>query len=102
MQLIQLFLPLYSNDGRRFSRELFEQVERELVEQFEGFTAYPRSPASGLWISPSEDLRKDDMIIYEVLVQTLDRSWWGSFRSRLETLFQQDAIHVRSLPTELL
>lgn len=102
MHLIQLLLPLSTNRGERFSREPFEEVERELVAQFDGFTAYPRAPASGLWVSPSDDVKQDDMIVYEVLVKTLDNAWWARYRSDLETRFQQEAIHIRATPTELL
>ena len=102
MHLIQLFLPLGGNDGGRFAREPFEEVERELVEHFQGFTAYPRAPASGLWVSPNDDLKKDEMVVYEVLAQTLDRPWWVNYRSRLEKRFQQEAIHIRATTTDLL
>jgi hypothetical protein len=102
MHLIQLFLPLSDNDGLRFSREPFEEVERELVKQFDGFTAYPRAPASGLWVSSTDDLKEDEMVVYEVLVQALDRPWWTNYRLRLEKRFQQDAILIRSTATELL
>ena len=95
-------LPLCDNNGKRFSRDLFEQVENEVVAQFEGFTAFLRAPASGLWVTPTDYLKWDDMIVYEVLVSTLDRAWWANYRARLQDRFQQDEVLVRATETELL
>jgi hypothetical protein len=102
MHLVQFLLPLSDNNGKRFSRGLFEQVEKELVAQFEGFTAFPRAPASGLWVTPTDDLKRDDMIVYEVLVSTLDRDWWTNYRAKLQDCFQQDEVLVRATETEML
>lgn len=47
MHLIQLFLPLYDNDGQAFAKPLFDTVRGELTERFGGVTAFVRSPAVG-------------------------------------------------------
>jgi hypothetical protein len=39
MNLIQVFLPLFDNQNRRFDRQKFEAVEQTFVEQCGGFTA---------------------------------------------------------------
>ena len=38
MHLIQLFLPLYDNDGQAFAKPLFDTVRGELTERFGGVT----------------------------------------------------------------
>ena len=40
MHLIQLFLPLYDNDGQAFAKPLFDTVRGELTERFGGVTAF--------------------------------------------------------------
>jgi hypothetical protein len=64
MVLIQLLLPLYSNDKRPIARELFVQV-------------------------------RDELVIYEVMIEQLDRQWWTGYRTELEKRFQRDALIVR-------
>lgn len=102
MHLVQLFLPLADNDSRRFPRSMFQEVERELVAQFQGFTAYSRAPANGLWVSPSDDLQRDELVVYEVLAERLDRPWWARYRAKLEAQFRQESILVRATGMELL
>jgi hypothetical protein len=101
MHLLQLLLPLADNHGERFPRLLFDEVERELI-QFGGFTAYPRAPASGLWVSPSEQVKQDEMVVYEVMSETLDLAWWKAYRAKLEERFSQDSLVIRATVVELI
>jgi hypothetical protein len=102
MHLLQMFIPLADNHGKRFPRSKFEEVERELVAKFEGFTAYPRASANGLWVSPSDQLKRDDIVIYEVMSAKLDRPWWKAYRAKLEEQFRQDALVIRTTVVEVL
>ena len=45
---------------------------------------------------------RDDVVVYEVMVETLDRAWWADCRARLEAQFAQDEIVLRSLAMEQL
>lgn len=45
MNLVQLLLPTYDDEGKRFPEECYVQVERELTEHFGGLTAYVRAQA---------------------------------------------------------
>jgi hypothetical protein len=49
MNLIQILLPLYDNDGRPFPQYEYEYVRDELKELVGGITTYDRSPVKGLW-----------------------------------------------------
>ncbi len=101
MHLVQLLLPVYDNQGAALPRELFDTVRKELVERFGGLTAYTRAPASGLWADGSE-VDKDDIVVYEVMVDALDRGWWATYRQALEQRFAQDELMIRALKTEQL
>jgi hypothetical protein len=96
MHLVPILLPLWSNSGKQFSKDLFDQVREELVERFSGLTAYTRAPASGLWQESGGKTVHDDNVIYEVMVETLDRDWWADYRSRLEKRFRQEQLIVRA------
>ena len=95
MHLVQLLLPLYSNSGVPFEHKLFNDVRNELLERFGGITAYTRAPVNGLW-QESERLVRDDLIIYEIMVETLEADWWRDYRILLEDRFQQQSLVVRT------
>jgi hypothetical protein len=40
--------------------------------------------------------------VFEVMTNTLDASWWGSYRLHLEREFRQDEIGVRASSITLL
>jgi len=95
VHVIEIFLPLTDNEGRRFGQELFGQVRGELVERFGGMTAFSRSPAEGLWES-GRGTDRDEMVIFEVMAQAFDRGWWSDYRRQLEARFAQDVILIRA------
>jgi hypothetical protein len=94
--VVEIFLPLTSNSGERFGRELFDQVRTELLEGFGGVTFFSRSPAEGLWARQGDAPSRDEMVIVEVLVEELDRRWWGEYRRKLEEVFDQDEVLIRA------
>lgn len=102
MYLIEVFLPLSDNRGNAFSREQHEAVEVALTEKFGGVTAYPRAPASGRWKASESEQDRDDLIIYEVMAEELDESWWRKYRSQLEGEFRQERLLIRSHSVRLL
>ena len=77
MKLVQIFLPLYDHNGRRFPAKAYSTKRNLLVERFGGVTAYMRSPARGLWKDGGKT-KRDDMVILEVMVRRTDRQWWNS------------------------
>lgn len=95
MYLVQLLLPIRDNGGATYSDESFRQVSEQLATKFGGVTAYSRAPAKGQWLN-NDRLEKDDVIAVEVMVDTLDRQWWNSFRARLESEFRQTEIVIRA------
>ena len=67
----------------------------ELVSRFGGITAYTRTPVQGLWHA-REEIVRDDLIIYETMVQELKEEWWGEHRKILENRFEQQSLVVRA------
>jgi hypothetical protein len=101
VHVVEIFLPLSDNDGRRFDRALFARVREELVERFGGLTAFTRSPAEGIW-DEAEGRSQDEIVIFEVMADRLERYWWTEYRKELERRFAQDEIVVRSREVERL
>jgi hypothetical protein len=101
MYLIQFLLPLRDNERRPFARADFERVRAELTERFGGVTAFLQAPASGVWKDAGETTH-DELVLYEVMTEALDRAWWKGYRAELEKRFRQEAIVVRALGAESL
>jgi hypothetical protein len=99
--LVQILLPIYDNHRTKFASDVYGRVRSELTERFEGLTAYTRAPAEGLW-GAGEEVKHDEIIVLEVMVQALDRQWWHDYRQQLEQLFRQDQIVVRAPTYEAL
>lgn len=102
MNLIQILLPLYDNGGKPFPQQEYLRVRDELTERFGGITTYVRSPAKGLWKESPTSTVHDDIIIYEVMTELLDRRWWREYREELARRFLQELLIVRVSEVQLL
>ncbi len=87
MHLIQILLPLYDNAGSTFGEGLYGKVTR--------------APAQGLWKDAGKT-RRDDIVVFEVMVEELDADWWRDYRRALESTFKQDEIVIRAQLVMLL
>lgn len=102
MHLVQILLPLYDKGGVRFAQPLYDAVAHELTERFGGLTAYVRAPAAGLWQEGDGRTQRDDIVVYEVMADSLEPEWWAAYRAALEKRFDQDELVVRALETRRL
>jgi hypothetical protein len=101
VHLIQILLPVRDNDGKPFGPHPFEEIAWNLSKTFGGITAYNRAPAEGRW-ETSGKTQHDDVLVVEVMVETLDAAWWATFRRELEVTFRQHRVIVRATPITLL
>lgn len=90
MYLVEIFLPQRDNEGREFRSALFSQVREELLERFGGMTAFTRVPVEGLWSTPQAGRSHDAIVIYEVMLQQLDRPGGQVIKPSLK-----DALHKK-------
>ena len=102
MYLVQILLPLYNNHHKAFPRAHFDKVRTELTEHFGGVTAFLRSPAVGLWKEDGEQVTRDDVVMFQVTIESIDREWWAQYRRNLENRFQQDEVLVVATKIEKL
>ena len=100
--LVQLLLPLSDNNREPYSPQEFVRVRRELTDRFGGVTAYTRSPAEGFWEDEDGQTRRDDVIVVEVMVQELERTWWRSYGAEVARRFAQEELVIRAIPYEAL
>jgi hypothetical protein len=97
VHLVQLLLPVFDNQGQRIENTHFAALRRELTDRFGGVTLYTRSPATGIWKKPDGDAERDEVVMAEVVVETLDADWWHGYRRQLEKAFRQDSVLIRAM-----
>lgn len=101
MYLIQILLPLYTNEGEPFGQSAYDRVRDELMKKFGGVTAFRSSPAEGIW-KEGGHVSRDAIIVFEVMTEELERDWWTTYRSELETRFRQERMLMRATKIEQL
>jgi hypothetical protein len=101
MHLIEIFLPLRDNQGCAFAASDFADIRQTLTEKFGGLTAFSRVPADGTDKDGGQE-RRDELIVFEVMTDTLERGWWSTYRQDLERRFRQDRILIRMSDVSLL
>jgi hypothetical protein len=101
MHLVELLLPLQDNGGKPFGAEKYAKIRQHLSERFGGLTAFTRSPAQGTTTESGKPVN-DEIVVFEVMTEALDVSWWGNYRLHLERDFRQDHIVIRASTIVLL
>lgn len=96
MFIVEIFLPLHDNDGHAFPHDLFAAVRSELAHRFGGVTAFMRAPAVGIWKDDEGVARRDEIVVFEVMTDTLDERWWSGYRAQLGRTFRQDEVLIRA------
>jgi hypothetical protein len=94
VHLVEILLPVCDNQGQPFAAEKYAQVREELSRRFGGVTAFMRAPAHGE-TRATGILVRDDIIVFEIMTETLAVSWWRDYRRALEKEFAQNEIIVR-------
>ncbi|RNJ41545.1 hypothetical protein B5V01_29235 [Mesorhizobium erdmanii] len=95
MVLVEMLLPLKDNSGTPFPTQLYRELQEALAERFGGVTAYMRSPANGLWNDGVGGSRHDDVVLFEIMAETLEAPYWQTLKGKLADDFRQNDIVVR-------
>jgi hypothetical protein len=101
MKLIEIFLPLNDNAGRKLPKATFAETRHELIRRFGGLTAYSRSPARGFWKEKGKTTR-DEIVVFEVMAKSADKKFWRGYKRELEKRFRQEEIVIRMLGCETM
>jgi hypothetical protein len=101
-KLFQILLPLYNPAGEAIAVEYFQDLKEELTGHFGGLTTYSRAPATGVWKNANDDITVDKIIVYEVVAESHELSYWTNLKARLEKKFDQDEILIRCSDIEII
>jgi hypothetical protein len=78
-------------------------VRTELTERFGGVTAFLQAPAAGAWKEAGDEpIEREELVLFEVMADSLDRDFWRGYRAKLEERFRQKEILVRAMATDVL
>lgn len=102
MYQIQLLLSLYNNEGKAFPSSHYEKVKLFFNDKFGGITMYTRTSVVGLWKESPHSTVKDELIIYEILSDQLEKDFWQHYKSDLQSLFQQEEMVIKACEINLL
>jgi hypothetical protein len=72
------------------------EVRQDLSRRFGGITTFTRAPAHGTSEARGEIVH-DDIVVFEVMTDTVDRPWWEAYRHRIEQSFARDEIVIRAV-----
>ena len=67
MKEYDLFIPLYYNDGTHVEPAKLQDLQRRLLDRFEGLTYFPQ-PNQGFWKLGDTTFR-DEIVIYRLISQ---------------------------------
>ncbi|MBX6393210.1 MAG: hypothetical protein IRY96_07025 [Burkholderiales bacterium] len=98
--LVQILVPVHDRNGETVPTAAFDDIRHHLKQHFQSVTAHVRMPAERLGSSEAEP-RGEELVVFEIFCERLDRCWWHDFRRHLEPRFGAK-LHVRALPVEKL
>jgi inorganic pyrophosphatase len=101
-KLIQLFLPLKNEDGKSFPDKYFDNVKETLTQKFKGLSIYSKSPVNGRWENSKSNIEEDILLVYEIMTDRVDLSYWEKYKQLLQKQFKQDTIVIRCLDISLI
>ncbi|MBA3557800.1 MAG: DUF72 domain-containing protein [Gemmatimonadaceae bacterium] len=94
--LVQLSLPLKDRSGKALPQRLFQQVRKELTEQFGVVGVCSRISENGSTGEVPSESTRDISVVYEITSEHLDREWWSQYRSNLERRFRHEPIPIKA------
>ena len=94
MKEYDLFVPLYYNDGSPIEPAKFRDLQRRLLEEFEGLTFFPQ-PNQGFWRMENVTYR-DEIVIYRVLTSKvrMARRFFLHLKADLKRDLKQEEILI--------
>lgn len=100
-KLVEVFIPLFDQRGKRFPESKLEQVRKTLSDRFSGFSEYPRNPIKGVW-KPGDQGNVDELLVFEVMCRELDLEFWKDYKLKLLKSFGQEQLLIRCSEIELI
>jgi len=97
-----LFIPLYYNDDTQIEPQKFQELQKQLLDQFGGITFFPQ-PNAGFWTVAGITYR-DEIVIYRVITSDAQeaRRFLANLKEWLKETLRQEEILVVERDVETL
>ena len=94
MKEYDILVPLFYNDGTPVEETKLQDLQRRLIEQFEGLTFFPQ-PNQGFWKSAGV-LYRDEIVVYRVISGNARtaRRFLKMFKAELLRALEQEEILI--------
>jgi hypothetical protein len=92
MKEYDLYVPLFSNDGRRLPHASLMRLRKRLVAQFGGLTYFPQK-SKGVW-KIGQAVFQDEIVVLRVLSEKNFPSFWGRLKKDLQREWNQKEILI--------
>ena len=92
MKEYDLYVPLYSNTGKRLPRASLTHLRKRLVTQFGGLTFFPQK-SKGAW-QIGQAVFQDEIVILRVLSEKHFSSFWKRLKKDLQREWNQKEILI--------
>ncbi len=102
MKEYDIFLPLHYNDGEPVEPLKFRTLQRELLEEFGGFTYFPQ-PNEGFWRLGAV-VYHDEIVVYRVVSRNRRRTrdFMAKLKRNLLKAFRQEEIFIVERDVQVL
>ena len=102
MKEYDIFVPLNYNDGTPVDAAKFQELQEDLLDQFEGLTFFPQ-PNRGFWKMAGVTYR-DEIVIYLVITSAdmEARRFFAELKQRLKKEFEQEEVLIVERDVETL
>ena len=94
MKEYDIFLPLCYNDGKPVEADKFQELQKQLLDRFDGLTFFPQVN-QGFWKLGNVTYR-DEIVIYRVLASDSRRArrFLRNLKEKLKTELAQEEILI--------
>jgi hypothetical protein len=92
MREYDLYVPLFSNEGRRLPHASLVHLQKRLIAQFGGLTYFPQK-SKGAW-KIGRAVFHDEIIILRVLSENNFPSFWKQLKKDLQREWKQKQILI--------
>lgn len=99
MYRIEIYLPLFYNDGRPIESGKFDITRKELIKKFDGLTAMQANPdfaLEGWWVNQGLTYR-DKIVVFRIDSPELNKRFWARYKTVLKRRFVQEEIYITSV-----
>jgi hypothetical protein len=94
MKQYEIYVPLYSNEGKRLAAANFNRLKKRLVSKFGGLTYFPQKN-KGFWTIGKATFHDEIVILRVISAETKTvKKFWQQLKADLQKEWQQEHVLI--------